>query len=320
MMRTVAQILAGGINTVPDLQESLALAAQLEFSTIPPYLCAEWSIQPNADPDRVARMIHGVVMQEMLHLGLALNMVVAIGGQPAIAQPGFVPAFPTNGLPGNVHPHLIVDLLPFGLAALDAFLEIEAPEKGSIALAAAEIFPTIGDFYDAISSGFEQVQPPIINTTQVEAQVGADNLFKITVVADALRAIKEIKEQGEGTTVSPFEGSFDPSTTAHFYIFKQIRLGHQLEKGSDGGWHPTGSAIRMPGVNQFAPSNDAHSSDDFNVALSDLLRLMQQAWTTGPAGIDDAIDQMSLLHSKGTALIAAGMRPEFQWTGATALQ
>ena len=35
-MRTIAQILSDGITRIEDLGESLQLAAQLEFSTIPP--------------------------------------------------------------------------------------------------------------------------------------------------------------------------------------------------------------------------------------------------------------------------------------------
>jgi hypothetical protein len=320
-MRTVAQILANGINKVQDLQESLGMAAKLEFATIPPYLCAEWSIKAAEDPDHVARMLRNVVMQEMLHMGLALNMLAAIGGKPAIANKDFVPIYPTDGLPGNVHPHLVVDLLPFGTAALNAFLQIEFPEGGPIALEALEIFPTIGDFYDAISNAFQALQPAIGSAPQVEANVGVgdDAVFKITAVADAQKAIEEIKEQGEGTSVSPFQGSFDPSTSAHYYVFRQIQLGHELQKGADGGWHPTGPAIRMPGVTPFTRSGDPHASDDFNVALSDLLRLMQQAWTTGPATIDDAVGQMRVLRKKGTTLIAAGVCPEFRWTDATSL-
>lgn len=138
-MRTVAQILSGGINSVQDLQESLRMAARLEFSTIPPYLCAEWSIKAETDPNQVAKMLHGIVLQEMLHMGLVLNMLTAIGGQPKIAEADFIPDYPTDGLPGNVHPHLKVDLLPLGTAALDAFMQIEFPEKGPIAFADAEI-------------------------------------------------------------------------------------------------------------------------------------------------------------------------------------
>jgi hypothetical protein len=242
-------------------------------------------------------------MQEMLHMGLALNILTAIGGQVGIAQANFVPAYPTDGLPGNVHPHLKVDLRPLSSAALDIFQQIEFPEKGPIAFAAADIFPTIGGFYDSISDAFESLQPPIVGGKQVETAVDGDSLFKIASVADALKAIEEIKEQGEGTTASPFEGSFEPKQTAHFYTFKQIAQGHQLQRGSDGVWHFDGPAIRMPEVSPFASSPDPHASDSFNVAFSDLLRLLQQAWTTGPATIGDAVDQMFELQSNGTTLI-----------------
>src|SRR5438552_5733226 len=108
--RTLAQILGAGIKDAPTLQESLQSAIRLEFSTVPPYLCAEWSINDQADP--VAGMIHTIVIQEMLHMGLAANMLVAIGGKPVMTRSDFAPNFPTDGLPGNVHPHLKVDLLP----------------------------------------------------------------------------------------------------------------------------------------------------------------------------------------------------------------
>jgi hypothetical protein len=137
-MRTVAEILSSGIESVADLQESLNLAAKLEFSTIPLHLCAEWSIKAAEDPDHVAKMIHNVVMQETLHNGLALNMLVAIGGQRAMANQDFVPSYPPDGLPENVHAHLVVDLLPFGTTALEGFLRIELPAHP---IALAEIFP-----------------------------------------------------------------------------------------------------------------------------------------------------------------------------------
>jgi hypothetical protein len=206
-----------------------------------------------------------------------------------------------------------------GAAFLDAFLQIELPEHGPIALAGAEIFPTIGDFYDAISTAFQTLQPAIGTGAQVVADLGTDTVFKIISVADALKAIEEIKEQGEGTTMSPFQGSFDPAEMAHYYIFKEIQQAHQLQKDQDGVWRFTGPAIRMPGVMAFTRASDPHASEDFNVALSDLLRLMQQAWTTGPATIDDAIDQMGVLRAKGNVLIRAGVCPEFRWTDKTAL-
>lgn len=316
-MRTVAQFLSTGIQTVADLQESLGLAAKLEFSTLPPYLCAEWSIKDQSDP--VVLMIHGIVLQEMLHMGLVCNMLIAIGGQPRLANSGFVPTYPTDGLPGNVHPHLRVDLLPLGAEALQTFMQIEYPEKGPITLNVEQIFPTIGEFYDAISAAFEQLQPPMGPARQVVASVQGDELFAISSVDDAKKAIEEIKEQGEGTTSSPTGPSFDPAQLAHYYTFKEISEGHILQKGSDGNWHFNGTTIPNPPAYSFAPATDPQSSTDFNTALSDLLRLLEQAWTQDPNKIGKAIGQMQILKRIGTAMIKSGIRPEFKWSDSSAL-
>ena len=39
-MKTIAQFVKDRITALPDLQDALQTAMQLEFSTIPPYLCA----------------------------------------------------------------------------------------------------------------------------------------------------------------------------------------------------------------------------------------------------------------------------------------
>src|SRR5215470_7448984 len=95
--RTIRETVEVGISNIAELQGSLLTAIQLEFSTIPPYLCAQWSI--NNDPDNVEGTIENIVLQEMLHFGLACNMLTAIGGTPEIAEADFVPSYPTNGLP-----------------------------------------------------------------------------------------------------------------------------------------------------------------------------------------------------------------------------
>jgi Ferritin-like len=100
-MKTIAQFVQDGINSVAELMAALQTAMQLEFSTIPPYLCAEWSIDYNNDPNNVMSMIHGVVIQEMYHFALAGNMLSAIGGVPAIANASFMPGYPTHTLPGR---------------------------------------------------------------------------------------------------------------------------------------------------------------------------------------------------------------------------
>lgn len=62
------------------LREGLQAAVELEFATIPVYLCGMWSIEEQSGPtfDR----INSVVIEEMLHMGLACNMLTTFGGTP----------------------------------------------------------------------------------------------------------------------------------------------------------------------------------------------------------------------------------------------
>ena len=61
-MKAISEFVSNGISTVQDLRAALQLAMQLEFSTIPPYLCVQWSIDTNADPGGVARLIQNIVI------------------------------------------------------------------------------------------------------------------------------------------------------------------------------------------------------------------------------------------------------------------
>jgi hypothetical protein len=62
-MKTIAQFVQTGFTTLADLQAALQVAMQLEFSTIPPYLCAQWSVDSNNDPSDVEDLIGNIVVQ-----------------------------------------------------------------------------------------------------------------------------------------------------------------------------------------------------------------------------------------------------------------
>ena len=70
------------------LAESLQTAVELEMSTIPPYLYAAWSIDAGRDPSDVRDVIVGIAKEEMLHMGIACNLLASIGGQPKIVRSG----------------------------------------------------------------------------------------------------------------------------------------------------------------------------------------------------------------------------------------
>ena len=74
------------IQTIKDLQYYLNVAMQLEHATIPPYLIALYSIKPNTNLD-ATNIIRTVVVEEMLHLTLASNLLNAVGGEPDLSFP-----------------------------------------------------------------------------------------------------------------------------------------------------------------------------------------------------------------------------------------
>ncbi len=325
--RTVRETVENGINNITELQGSLFTAIELEFSTIPPYLCAQWSI--NSDPSDVSDMIQGVVVQEMLHFGLACNMYTATGAslKGQLAAPGFVPSYPTNGLPGGVHPGLVVSLQPLGNPALETFMSIEFPDVPPVVqqpatppAPAPPAPPTIGAFYQTIATGFNTVFPngnlpnnPSPN--QVSAGVDSDKLFPINTVADALQAISVIVDQGEGTSTSPDEGTFDPSELAHYYEFAQVYYGAMVQQVGTG-FQYTGAAITMPTVFNFSTQNNANQTS-FITTFTKLMTQLEACWTSG-ANIEPLFfTTMSDLQSAGTTLIQAGATPQFTFQAAS---
>ena len=308
-MQTVAQFVEAGIATLADLQNALQLAMQLEFSTIPPYLCAEWSIDSKNDPSRVQGMIGDIVVQEMYHFALAGNMLLAIGGTPSIAHSSFVRAYPTNTLPGDIAQALAVDLQPLSANQLEVFMQIEYPEFPPVALRELARGPaTIGDFYDTIASGFTTVNPAILLNANFVSM--GEEAFQIKSIADALRAIGQIKSEGEGAPGSPDQPAAGGTQLAHYYVFKEILLGKTLVQNA-GQWSFTGAAIRFPSVSNFSQSTITPSpSVAFNQALSQLLSGLQTCWTSGQ---QPNIHAMRNLRGLGQGLIQQGIRPEFLW-------
>ena len=304
-MKTIAHFVKDRITTLADLQDALQTAMQLEFSTIPPYLCAQWSI--NSDPNGVADMIGDIVVQEMYHFALAGNMLTAIGGTPNIANADFVVAYPTNVLPGGIPQQLAVDLLPLSLDQLQVFMQIEYPEFPPVALLKAAAPATIGAFYDTISDAFASVNPAI-NPNAFFVNMG--EAVQIKTIADAQAAITRIKQEGEGTAGSPDQPSEDGTQFAHYYLFKEIFTGHKLVLNS-GKWSFAGSAIQLPTVYNFKQSvANPDPSITFNEAFSQLLSSLQNCWATGT---DPDINAMVQLKKIGRRLIQQGVRPEFLW-------
>lgn len=344
MIRLKASVLEGVTRpkSGKDLWPALQQAIELEHSTIPLYLYALYSLNPSLNSE-IASILQSVVVEEMLHMTLASNVMNALGGSPSIDQPHFIPDYP-GPLPGGVQSELTVHLEPFSMKQLETFLTIEEPEdpihfKALQGMAALPDEITIGQFYTAIMDAIEIlgdgvfVKPP-------RNQLGPDLMDQSVVVYDvatAKQAITTIIEQGEGTSSSPLE--IVGSGYAHYYRYMQIKKGHLLVKNPDPALPPdkqysyTGMAVPFDAKGVYAVPADPSSSkypkgspqafanDNFNYTYTNLLGALHAMFNgeNTQAEFNRAIGLMMSLKEQAMAMMSgipnAGqfVGPSFQY-------
>ena len=263
----------------------LQAAIELELATLPPYLTAMWSIVDTTHP--VRSLIHGVVMDEMLHLGLACNLLTTLGGRPELTGRA-APEYP-GPLPGCVRPELQVRLEGLTKPLLrEVFMEIEWPEDGPLA-PELRSYATIGALYSAIADGFRELPSHCI-TGQHQITRG-DWLFAVCDKDDALRAIQLIKEQGEGTSQSPCAGD----KMAHYYAFAEVFHGRKLIEHPERGWVYEGAEVAFPEVRNVPPvppGGYPDATQAFDKVYSNMLRHLEATWNGEPSRIGRAISAM----------------------------
>ncbi|MFC8570084.1 ferritin-like protein [Streptomyces sp. NPDC057245] len=303
--RSVAGLLAvpGAGRGVDWLREALQVAVALELATIPPYLCGWWSVGDRGS--QVARLIRRIVGDEMYHMGVVCNLLVAVGGRPRISDAA--PVYP-GPLPGGVRDDVNVYLSgldrPF---VRDVMMAIEAPEEPLAR--SMRNSPSIGRFYDEVLAAFRAVAPELSARGQLSEHIGSDVLEPVTDLDAVERAIEAVKEQGEGTTSSP-EDAFGDDHPAHYYAFGEIYHGRQLRR-TDDGWEFTGAPVpfpdarpmaRVPAGGWPAPSEQVQGLlDQFDTAYAKVLSTLETAWAGGDARtLRSAVRTMGGL--EGTAL------------------
>jgi hypothetical protein len=210
--------------TKKDLQEAAQLAIRVEFTTIPAYLTALYSM---AETDCTAyQALRSVVMEEMFHVNQASNVLVALGGTPRFTGP-YTPTYP------NYLPHANPDTTPM-VGLNQASTAVFGGVFAAIETPAAPGAPPEGDNYDTISQLYHGFLAAV---TAYEAQTG-ENPFnphpatgrqrtdiyigkfggKVIEVGDtksALAAVNEIIQQGEGTV--PVDGPLVPFESHGIY-------------------------------------------------------------------------------------------------------
>ena len=232
------RIMPQSLSSVGDLHKALQNAIRLEHSTIPPYLTALATLSGNTPSVTFARqVIRDVVVEEMLHMTLACNVLNAIGGHPAIADKDFIPCYP-HELPMGVAGDLVVHLKRYSKSLVEnTFMRIEQPEiqldiptrRTTLSLEAVQPI-TIGQFYAGIRGAL--AAHPELFTGDPKLQVtgfffGPGEDIAVTDLKSALLAIETIVEQGEGTPKAPTDLQ---NQIAHFYQFQQLSKGMEIVK------------------------------------------------------------------------------------------
>jgi hypothetical protein len=282
------------LETVDDAKELLQMAIELEFSTLPPYLYALYSIRPDANAVAADR-IKAVAMEEMVHMCLACNILNALGTNPTLTAPSYPGPLP-GGISGGGKEPLIIHLYPFSKDAMAQAMAIEEPEGGPIefphelALAAAPTFMTIGEFYNHLdgflatlpASGWSKGRNQLDDRQFLQGE-----LFAVNGYDDAHRAIQRIVSEGEGTKESPldFEGE-----VAHYYRFAELFYDQVLTKADNPkgyvwrgtlgvDWSAVYPAIADPGSHDFSkdPPPARAAQDRCDAAYTRLVQELQRA-------------------------------------------
>ena len=224
------------INTIEDLREHVALAVEVELSTIPPYLYALYSIEDQQS--EAALLIRSIVAEEMLHVSLTSNLLLALGGEPRFADPAVIPIYP--GLLPHHTPDLMVNLAPCSDDVVrNTLMVIERPETHG-APPEPDAYETLGQFYSALELAIEELgqSVDIFANPQRERQLAdpsfyapvaydaedSGGLMLIEDAASADAAIEIIVHQGEGLSDDRWADESHQELT-HYYKLEQIADG-----------------------------------------------------------------------------------------------
>lgn len=221
--------------------------------------------------ERWRRSLARVALEEMLHLSLVNNLLAGIGAAPHLWRP----AFPVRA--GHFPADVVMNLSPFGEAALDHFMFIERPEGLAITdgdgfdhsahyqrVARPDMLAPMpqdycsqGHLYHGVLQGLARLVGQIgeerVFVGHGQAQVcmdeyGLPGLFKINDLGTARAAIEQIVTQGEGAPAHRDD--------SHFARFAAIRQELAALRAARPQFEPARPVARNPVLAAITPAPD----------------------------------------------------------------
>lgn len=306
--------------TIQKLQEYLQAAVEVEHLTIPVYMTGMYSIRPGTNA-YAHDAIRSVVLEEMLHMTLAANLLNAVGGTPNVAHPRFAPGYPAQ-LPFSDKSLRKIKLQHFSPQALETFLLIERPRSLVPPPVGNDPEPgwtSIGQFYEAVREGVEALVDKhgeaAVFSGDHGLQIGPDDfynsggeVFPVHGLKDALRAIRTISEQGEGLGDTIWDSDDllfgEERQVAHYFRFKEIAKGRRFGPYDAPRSDPSGPLLDVTWDDAYkikdevkaeaypAGSDVRKAADAFNERYARLLLFLQWAFTGRPWAMEYAIPVM----------------------------
>lgn len=326
----------------------LTEAAEIEHNLLCSYLYAAFSLKRGTAEgvgaaeaealERWHKSVMSVALEEMGHLALVNNLLVALGGAPHFDRPNFP-------VPAGYHPAgFTVRLTPFDRDTLEHFLYLERPAGEPLADGAkfaapaprrepppthitpsSEDYETIGELYELVERELRALAARRGDAAFVRGtlarQVGPDivnlpGLIRISGLDDALRALRAIVEQGEGAQRQ--------SDTSHFARFSAIRAEWNALARANPRFEPAHAAAHDPVMRK--PAEDTKrlwitdpaaraQLDLANGVYAALVAVLYQLYEPGRDALRGALAQcalslMSVLGSLGHALARLPANPD----------
>jgi hypothetical protein len=315
------------IESLAQVFAVLAEAAELEHGIMCCYLYSAFGLKSEPSdglpPDQAAAVkrwrdtLIGVAVEEMSHLALVSNLMVALGARPHFNRQNLP-------VPPGYHPADIrLVLAPFDLDTLDHFIFLERPEGSHDAdpasfatgphyareTAAGRFFPagsdyaTIGGLYRDLAAALAKLAGRLgeraLFSGAPDLQVGPETvslpgLLTIGSLADAAQAVDNVVRQGEGAP-----GHDEHS---HYGRFVAMRDEYQAILAKDPNFTPSRPTARNPvmrrppepaGFVYVDHPEAAAALDAANAAYNLMLLCLAQAYAR-PRGSDPSEKTMLL--------------------------
>lgn len=303
----------------------LAEASELEHNLLCSYLFALFSLKRRQDEDLSAdehaavrrwhQQLLGVCVEEMVHLTQVANLTAALGATPHFNRPN-LPAAP------GYHPAgIVVGLTPFDTRTLQHFIYLERPDSVTLqdpALLPAEDkaaarrdsprtrlmpsapdYATVGEFYAVMRRAFQSFAARhgdaafSADAHQLDGRlIDAPSLVVVRSLADAVRAIDRIVEQGEGASCQ--------SDDCHYARFGAVLDELTVLQARRPGFDPARPVGMNPVMRAPHAAERTHVTaeaalaclDAFNAIYWLMLRTLAALYASGPAVAERLVGNM----------------------------